>query len=225
VIRRMAIVSGLMIMGACYLVLASRSEITPIRRPLSELPAQIGIWTEKGSTEFNKETLETLGVDDYINRIYKNPEEALIGLYVGYYVSQRQGDTIHSPLNCLPGAGWNPIRKETVAIPVQLLSTPMPANGFQNSEIRVNRIIVQKGLGKQVVIYWYQSHGRVIASEYWGKIYTVVDAMRTNQTDAALIRVVASVKSIEESAEREAEQNATDFIKSVFPFLSQHFPN
>ena len=52
-----------------------------------------------------------LGVDDYLSRAYYRADGAVVGLYMGYYGSQRQGDTIHSPLNCLPGAGWEPVSR------------------------------------------------------------------------------------------------------------------
>ncbi len=70
----------------------------------------------------------------------------------------------------------------------------------------VNRFVIQRGLDKQVVIYWYQSHGRVVASEYWGKIYTVVDAIRLNRTDAAMIRVICPVTGPEAADQARAEQ-------------------
>ena len=70
------------------------------------------------------------------------------------------------------------------------------------STIEVNRVVIEKGLDRQVVLYWYQSHGRVVASEYWGKIYTVVDAIRLNRTDAALVRVIVRACDRTEEATR-----------------------
>jgi EpsI family protein len=223
VFQRMLIVSGMLIAGSLFLASASRSEPALTRRSLSELPHQVGIWVEDQATEFDQKTLEVLGVDDYVNRVYLSPKGNSVGFYVGYYFSQRQGDTIHSPLNCLPGAGWNPIKKDVVIVDFQPESISEAKSN--NLGIRINQIVIQKGLDKQVVLYWYQSHGRVIASEYLGKIYTVIDALRTNRTDAALVRVISSVHGLEEKAEREAEQNAQDFVKSIFPLLSQYLPN
>jgi EpsI family protein len=186
---------------------------------LSEFPNMIGAWSEESSTQFDQDTLKVLGVDDYINRNYSESPKKTIGLYIGYYLSQRQGDTIHSPMNCLPGAGWNPIRKEYLKIPVAESASTAA------HEIAINRIIIQKGLDVQVVLYWYQSHGRVIANEYWSKIYTVFDAMRTNRTDAALVRVISPVRGSEESFIRKSEEDATDFVKNLFPILDEYLPN
>jgi EpsI family protein len=88
--------------------------------------------------------------------------------------------------------------------------------------IEVNRIVISKGLDQQLVLYWYQSHGRVVASEYWGKIYTVLDALRTNRTDAALVRVICPVGG---AAEAKAEREAVRFVQSFFPLLDDYLPH
>lgn len=225
VIRRSAIVGCILLIGSFCLSLTTKSESVPLRRPLSDLPSMIGAWTGQGSVEFNTDTLKALGVDDYTNRIYYGPGGAVIGLYIGYYRSQRQGDTIHSPLNCLPGAGWNPVVRDVLAVPIQLSTAEQAGTDPQFRAIRINRIIIQKGLDKQLVLYWYQSHGRVVASEYWGKIYTVIDAMRTNRTDAALVRIIAPVVGSEKNAENASLQESVDFLKLLFPLLSQYLPN
>jgi EpsI family protein len=215
----MLIVSCVLIAGTLYLASASKSEPVPIRRSLSELPVRIGNWVLDRSAEFDKETLGVLGVDDYSNRLYAGQNGASAGLYIGYYVSQRQGDTIHSPLNCLPGSGWNPVQKSVIAVPVQPGSTQSP-----QSTIQINCITIEKGADRQIVLYWYQSHGRVIASEYLGKIYTVLDAIRTSRTDAALVRVICTVGGTEKTAEVQAQQEAIDFVRSLYPLLDQYLP-
>jgi EpsI family protein len=158
--------------------------------------------------------LAVLGVDDYINRSYIHPETGVIGLYVGYYGSQRSGDTIHSPLNCLPGSGWNPAKRGVLEVALG-----------PESRIQINRIVIVKGIEKQVVLYWYQSHGRVVASEYWGKIYTVLDALRTNRTDAALVRLIAPVAGQDAAAESASQELAAAFVKALYPLLGDFLPS
>lgn len=195
--------------AAAVISYASRPEVVPIRQSLSSLPMRIGYWDGREAGGLDSNVLDVLGVDDYISRIYYNQENVPAGLYIGYYQSQREGDTMHSPLNCLPGAGWNPVKRDFISIPVD-----------GGPAIEINRIVIQKGIQKQVVLYWYQSHGRVIASEYWGKIYTVLDALRTNRTDAALVRVVCPVSDSDSTAEK----HAADFVQSLFPILNQFLP-
>jgi EpsI family protein len=64
----------------------------------------------------------------------------------------------------------------------------------------VNQYVVENGLRRQFVLYWYQSHGRVIASEYRGKFYMVLDSLRLNRTDAALVRVSTPIAKQDEQA-------------------------
>jgi EpsI family protein len=210
---RLLILSFLFLATAAFIVRASRPEVTPIRQRLSGLPMQLGSWHGRQAPDMEERIRAVLGVDDYLERFYYGPGQAVASLYVGYYESQREGDTMHSPLNCLPGAGWNPVRKEHVVIPLE-----------PGKPIEVNRITILKGLDKQLVLYWYQSHGRVIASEYWGKIYTVLDALRTNRTDAALVRVICPVPDLESASEEKAEEQAVDFVKNLYPVLSRFLP-
>src|SRR5262249_26458845 len=143
-----------------------------------------------------------------------------LGLYAGFYRSQREGSTIHSPLNCLPGAGWSAVAHERVDVDV-----PSYRGGDATGRIRVNRYVVQKGLDRQLVLYWYQMHGRVIASEYWGKFYLVADAIRLNRTDAALVRITVPFDPSEGPAERAAERAGTAFVSAIFPLLERSLPS
>jgi EpsI family protein len=86
----------------------------------------------------------------------------------------------------------------------------------------INRVVIRKGLERQLVLYWYQSHGHLIASEYWSKFYMVSDAVRLNRTDGAIVRIIAPIS--EPAAERTAEASAFDFAKSLVPTLDRYLP-
>ena len=188
--------------------LVSHGEPEPLAHPLSSFPSSLGAWQSRDEP-FDKEIVKAVAMDDYINRIYMSPQQPPMLLYIGYYKSQRTGQTIHSPKNCLPGSGWEPIESG-----VTLLRA---ANGGQ---VRVNSYLIEKGLDRQIVLYWYQSHGRVIASEYWGKIYMVKDALQLNRTDAALIRVITPV--VKDAPE--ARLRATRFAEEVLANSSEISP-
>jgi EpsI family protein len=216
----MLVLSLMLLAASAYLAKASKPEIVPIREPLSGMPMQIEDWAGQQAPDMDPRVVAVLGVDDYLNRIYDDPAHTRVGLYVGYYASQREGATIHSPLNCLPGAGWNPVKRDRIPVSVEINGK----NAGNYSTIEINRIVILKGVEKQLVLYWYQSHGRVVASEYWGKIYTVLDALRKNRTDAALVRVICPVVDGSEKAEIIAEENAIDFVRALFPLLSRFLP-
>ena len=216
---RMIVVATCLLGASVYLAEASRAEVLPPREPLGLLPMSVGGWIGHREPDFTPDILAILGVDDYVTRIYVQDQQP-VGLYVGYHTSQRQGDTIHSPLNCLPGAGWQPVDVGRAIIPVK--GAPGAAN--VTTPVEVNRVIIAKGLDRQLVLYWYQSHRRVVAGEYRAKIFTVLDSVRYNRTDAALVRVISPIAESDVQA-REAERRATTFVQDLFPLLGPHLPS
>jgi EpsI family protein len=196
---------------------ASHIEPVPIRTSFEQFPMQIGEWRGTSLPPITDSIMAVLRVDDYVNRVYSAPARYGAGLYIGYYGSQRQGDSIHSPLNCMPGAGWEPVSQRPLTISVPKAGTDDP--------ISVNRYVIQKGVDRQLVLYWYQSHGRVVANEYWSKFYLIRDAVRLNRTDAALVRVIVPMPSNLEGAESKAEGQAVEFVRAMFPLLSTYLPS
>lgn len=201
---------AVLLAGIAGMGFLSHGESTPPAKPLSDFPTDIGSYRAVREIPFDQATLKILGVTDYTNRIYFSPALGDLGLYIGYFRTQRTGATIHSPKNCLPGAGWQPTVSE-----IYQLSLP------DGRKVPVNLYVIRKDLDQQIVLYWYQSHGRVVASEYWGKFYMVADAIRLNRTDAALVRITAPVRNGDLDAARNqaiafAQQVAVD-VEQVIP--------
>jgi EpsI family protein len=182
------------------------------RRALSEMPSQVGSWRQVGADQrFDPQTESVLRADDYLSRNYALPDGRVASFYVGYYASQRTGATYHSPLNCLPGSGW----EMDEAAPVMIT----PANGEPAFE--ANRYIVKNGDNQQLLIYWYQGRGRKIANEYWGKIYTVIDSVRHRRSDGSMVRVMMALGQSEEATLKAA----TDLAAQVTPALPAFVPD
>jgi len=219
-LQRLAVLFVCFVAGAGLVARAERPEPVPGRTSFGSFPMQLEDWRGVQEPPFDANVLAVLGVDDYLTRAYFKPDRAGVGLYIGYYGSQRQGDTMHSPLNCLPGSGWEPVSKSYLPISMPAASSDAPHGS--NPEVVVNRYVVQKGLDRQLVLYWYQSHGRVVASEYWGKFYLIRDAVRLNRTDGALVRVIAPING--DDGDSSAERTAVGFVKAVFPALSAYLP-
>jgi EpsI family protein len=210
---RIAIIAACLAAAAVAIGHASQTEKVPPRAAFSTFPVDISGWSGEPAAPFDPDVLRVLAVDDYVNRVYTASGRLSVGLYVGYYRSQRQGDTIHSPLNCLPGSGWEPVHKARVALPIG-----------DGTAATVNQIEIQKGLDRQIVLYWYQSHGRVIASEYLGRAYMALDAVRLNRTDGALVRVVVAIDDRAPAGEAAAIFAAHRFAQALFPFLPRYLP-
>jgi EpsI family protein len=201
-------VVGLVLVGGIFATHDIRPSNAPqVHSPLRDFPAAISSWHSE-DLPFDAEDIKKIGVDDYTNREYFGGSRP-IELYIGYYKDQRSGDAIHSPKNCLPGAGWEPVRSTRVQI------------GSGDKPVLVNEYIVEKGTSRDLVLYWYQTHGRIVASEYWAKFWLVADGVRHRSTDGAMIRVWTTAEDGEESA----QARATDFARRVYPQVSEFLPN
>ena len=216
-VTRLLVTSLLFLAGAGYIAHATVAEVVPPRSSMATLPIRVGVWQGQPAPTMSAKVIAVLGVDDYVDRQYFSQTEPYVGLYVGFYKSQRQGDTMHSPLNCLPGAGWQPVKQERTTFSV-------PDEGGRQRPITINQFVIQKGLDRLMVLYWYQSHGRVIASEYTSKIHMVYDAIRLNRTDAAMVRVVTPITGPGAADEAAAAARAKQFVQELFPSLSNVLP-
>jgi EpsI family protein len=205
---RPLIAAGILL--SAFLLLNSLSHGEPIvpRQQLHALPYELATWRGQ-EVPFSKRIIEAVGVSDYTNRVYFDQSNVPVHLYVGYYASQRTGDTIHSPKNCLPGAGWDPVQSGYLRIPI-----------FDQEDIVVNKYVIEKDLDKQLVLYWYQGRGRIIASEYSGKLWMMVDAISRNRTDGALVRLVTPMND----GESHAQARLSLFTRALFPALDSLIP-
>lgn len=218
-LARALIVACCLLAGAIVVRSESRGEAVVARRPLSLLPLQIDGWHGQPGPRLDEATVTALGVDDFVNRIYSSAGSTPVALYIGYYGTQRQGDTIHSPLNCLPGAGWQPISRARLSIPVR----ETLSGATLTRTIVVNRLVIEKDLDREMVLYWYQSHGRVVASEYWGRALLAIDAIRLNRTDSALVRVIVPIAA-DTRGDMSSARSAIRFVQALFPLLGSYLP-
>jgi len=190
----------------------SYSEDIKIDRPFSTFPKTIGEWSGK-EEHFDKSVYDMLGVDDSYLATYFNQDGKYIQLYIGYYENQRNGKGIHSPKNCMPGAGWNITESSFEKIEL---------TGNNPREIKVIKLFLEKGSQKQVVFYWYLSNGRTISSEYTQKIYMLIDSIVKHRTDGAFIRLIAPVFDYNENA---AVNILSDFTTELVPVLKEYIPS
>ena len=202
----------LLLEALAFYAFASRAETVPPVQPLLLFPSVIGDWLIYRDFPLDKETLDILKADDTLNRFYVDQTtKEMAGLYIAYFQTQRYGQAPHSPKNCLPGSGWEPLKEDFVSLRVPGWDAP----------IRVNRYVVEHGDEKSVTLYWYQSHNRIIASEYSAKLWLIADSIRYHRSDTALIKVVVPFAGDSEFAVR----TAVAFVQAAFPMLAAQFPN
>jgi EpsI family protein len=202
-------VTILLLAGATVLLNGgSQRRTVPIHDPLRVIPEVIGEW-HGSDVPLEPRIVAAAGVDDYLNRLYTAPGGREASIYIGYYNSQRTGDLIHSPRNCLPASGWETVRSTR-------LSVDLPGRG----KASINDFVIARGLQRNLVFYWYQERGRVIPGEYMAKFWMVADALVQNRTDGALVRIVAPIRTDDSAARRDA----VAFLRAIFPSLEKMVP-
>jgi EpsI family protein len=197
---------------ALFLQARSRNEVFPLRLALSSFPERLGDWSGT-NIEIPQDVLTVLGPGDFLLRVYRTEDDRKpnADLFIAYFPSQRAGDTIHSPKNCLPGAGWTPID-----------SGQIPLTVGDHVPFIVNRYVIAKGGDRQLVLYWYLAHNRPVASEYWAKFYLVTDSIRMNRSDGSLVRLTTHMLPGE--TVDSAMQRLLPFAGEVVPLLNQYIP-
>ena len=192
-------------LGILAIEALSRQREVPLKRPLKGVPLTLDSWRGRDS-KLQMRTIDILGVDDYISRVYTKGDLS-IWVYVGYYASQKKGALIHSPRHCYPASGWQIIKmtKDTIEIP--------------SKKIVVNRLLLKKGEEEKLVFYWYVERGRIITNEYKAKFYLIFDRIFRQRSNGALIEFSAPViYSIDNTARIEK-----GFIRAFYPILEKFF--
>ena len=204
---------SLLLLGQTALVYSTiRPEAVPSGKPLSTFPLSIGPWQLQEEGVIDQETRDVLKADDLLNRVYIDPSGGrAASLFIAAFRSQRDGKAPHSPKNCLPGNGWTPLNEREIRIDVNAAAA-----------IPVNEYVVQHGESRSVVLYWYQSRDRAVASEYKAKFWVIADAIRYNRTDTALIRVIVPIMNRDTD---NAERAAISFVQTVYAPIRQFLPS
>lgn len=204
-----ALITVLLVGGVLINWFEQRGEASVVRKPLAEMPLTLGDWRQKGGAiRFGEQTESVLRVSDYTMREYLAANNRLANVYVGYYASQRTGATYHSPQNCLPGAGWIMRDPETIEIVTR-----------DGKTFTANRYIVENGVYKEVMIYWYQGRGRIEPNEYLDKINTVRDSILRRRSDGAMVRLMTSVGNDEPGATAAAVELAARLSERLSEFV------
>ena len=207
---RVAITSSCLVAALLLVHARSQGHTTPLRRAFDDFPAHIATWEGEEATRLDIETLNILKVSDYMMRRYVDEAGRGIWVYLGYWESQRRGAQMHSPKNCLPGSGWEPLEASAMTIPVE-----------GGRALEVNRFLVQKSDQRELVLYWYRAQGEDVHGEVAAKAAMVKNAILRNRTDGALVRVSAPVEgSVPETSDR-----LVAFVQAMYPRLGDYLPD
>jgi EpsI family protein len=202
-----------------FYAVAMRPEKVPTVGLLAYFPTTFNRWTAWRDFPLDPDTQGVLNADDVLNRFYIDSSRArtctngptCVNLFIAFFKTQRYGQSPHSPKNCLPGAGWEQVSAERPAIEVPGEDHPIVINNF----------ITERGDSRSVSLYWYQSHQRIIASEFGAKFWSIVDSIQYHRSDTAIVRVTVPVAGADTDA---SVQTGYAFIRAMFPALLHQLP-
>jgi EpsI family protein len=184
--------------------LSERRQSDYLAQPLENIDASIAGWQAAGDAALGARVLKILLPTSYLSRTYRK-KDLQLGLFIAFYAQQKAGESMHSPKHCLPGNGWEIWNYDTARVPL--------ANG---TEVKVNKYSIYNANQRMVMLYWYQSKQRIIASEYLGKILLVRDALVDGRTAASIVRV--TVPDVPGST-----NEAIDFSSRIIPEVQRCF--
>ena len=161
--------------------LTSHRKAAVLVKPLDSIDRSISGLTGTDNPAPSDRVLAQLKPTSYLSRTYRKPGVEA-DLFIAFYTQQRAGESMHSPKHCLPGSGWEIWDYGSADIPV---------NG---QTFRVNNYSISHEGERRLVLYWYQSKSRIVASEYMGKILLARDALLQNSTEGSIVRIIVADK-------------------------------
>jgi EpsI family protein len=200
-----------MLFIALATVYVSHSKDVKPAEPLSVFPMQIGEWSGS-EIRFDNNVYDLLKADDTLLRVYTDPAHRRLELFLSFYRHQRQGRQIHSPKNCMPGAGWM-VSESTQEV--------LKISNCDSLSFSATRLLLQKGNEKMVMLYWFRSGGMYVASEFSQRFQLVLDSIFRHRTDGAFIRLMTRIPA---GSEEEGIRSLKRFAELIVPELNKHLP-
>ena len=199
----------MLVAALLFVQFRSRGEAVPPRKPLHSLELTGGTWQARESSMFTDDIQNVLKASDYVMRRFSDAGGRSVWLFIGYWETQRKGAQPHSPQNCLPGSGWEPLEVSRISIPLA------------GTTLTVNQMLIQKDDQRQLLFYWYRAQGASVASELDAKLQMMKNAIVRNRTDGAMIRVSSPVYG----SVTATSAHLTAFLQALQPVLSEYLPD
>lgn len=187
-----------------------RQQYLPERPGLATFPLELGRW-HGTPLPLDADSAAILKATDHLLVDYTVAAAPPVNLWVAYYDSQVADAAIHSPKECLPGAGWEYVELATAAAPVR----PGTLEPFA-----LNRAVIAKGQRTMIMYYWLDMRGRKITNDILMKFYNFYDSVMQGRSDGALVRMFTPVAAGESVAAAEARLQR--FFRLAYPRLDPH---
>jgi EpsI family protein len=174
--QKFILTSGLLAVTFAAAKFTERRYPAALAAPLASISSRLEGWSAVGDEKLPDQVEGKLAASSYLGREYRRGKDEL-NLFIAFYEQQRAGESMHSPKHCLPGGGWEIWDYASAQVPVGA------------GKVKINKYFIQHAGQRLVMLYWYQSRQRIVASEYLGKIFLVKDALLEGKTDGSIVRI------------------------------------
>ncbi len=188
---------------------AARAPVIPERQDLATLPLEFPEWRSQ-ETILDPVVLEVLGADDYIVVDMVGPNGDQVNFFAAYLNARRDGRSWHSPLQCLPGGGWEIREAEIVEV-----------QSFDGRTYPINQLIIRQNDNQFLMNYWYDQRGRQIANEFTMRLWVMWDDLLKRRSDGAMVRLLTPLEAGETMAD--AQERLTEL--RMEPVLPKYIPH
>ncbi len=161
---------------------------------------------------FSEYSYEILQADTTTLRLYQGPDQEPYWLFIAYFESQKYGSQIHSPKHCLPGGGWQILHHDPYAL---LLP--------DGSRKEINRLVIADRGRRQLMLYWFETRGGAIRSEFGLKWDLVMNSLFFRPTDAAIVRLTMPIDE-EGGGLNGALSRAESYFRVFYPAIERALP-
>lgn len=207
--RKIIVLALLFVLTSLFIYWEPSSRTVRKDRPLSLVLADIKGWKSNGIIPLDPKIINALELDDYANQSYSSGQE-LVSLYIGYYFTHKKIGAVHDPLVCFPGQGWAPSNKQ---------ENKLIVNSNRDSSISYSSMIVQRGLQKELVIYWFQSYDQTTPNTFRQKVSALMQKIQKRKEDNAFVRISIS---LDKRSVQECNQIIFDFVRSFYPLFLEY---
>ncbi len=204
-----AVTTGLLVGALVVGGMTERRIPESLAVPLDRIDSHISGWTEISQQKLDGPTLKALDPTSYLSRTYSKGASQ-IGLFIAYYAEQRAGESMHSPNHCLPGAGWDIMERGSATLSVM------------GRHVQINNYKIQNLGTRMLMLYWYQSRNRILASEYTGKVLLARDTLLSGLTGGSIVRIMLTD---DQAASAQGVAFAADVIPQVQRCLGNESPS
>ncbi len=206
--RRNFLIVALMLCLATAITHLRRDLVVPEAGDLQTFPTAIGQWTMTNTTVFNSATLKVLGASDYLMRSYRDSQGHTLGLYIGFHNGGPGAGPIHSPRNCLPGAGWHPLESREIRLPLH------------GETLNLVRAVYAKEEDRRIFYYWYQMRDKTLTTDMAMKLAELKGVFLDRRKDASFIRI-----DLPAGQNGDADALVREFLDKTYPLIRQYLPS